>query len=145
MEKEIIFTVLLMPIIFGIGYMDYKKRIIPNRLILLAFYLTIVQIIYFIYKNDMHEILARIAGFGVPTVFLLIVYFINPKLSGGGDLKLIGVMGLFLGIYNLIAIMLLNVIFSIIYYIARKDKYVPLGTITSLSFAIYTIIKIKFM
>jgi leader peptidase (prepilin peptidase)/N-methyltransferase len=83
------FVLLLVPIAF----IDLEHRIIPNKLTGLGA-VTALALVALLRPHDLPEHLAAAAGGGG---FLLIAAIAKPGGMGMGDVKLAGVMGLFLG------------------------------------------------
>lgn len=123
MYLEALIYGLLFSFFLFIALYDVKHGIIPNSVIIPAFFLSLlfnlivavvihispdIQKSYFIINTDIAwNILACIAG----TLFIgLIIFFTKGKGMGGGDLKLVAVMGLLLGIQRLIIALYIAVI-----------------------------------
>jgi leader peptidase (prepilin peptidase)/N-methyltransferase len=85
----LVFVALLVPIAF----IDLDHRIIPNKLTLLGTGLALV-LLAALYRDDLLEHV--IAGFAAALFFFLAV-LAYPRGMGMGDVKLAGVMGLYLG------------------------------------------------
>jgi leader peptidase (prepilin peptidase)/N-methyltransferase len=83
------FVLLLVPIAF----IDLDHRIIPNKLTLLGTGLAIVLVGVFQTDDLLEHVIAGAAGF----LFLFVAAIAYPAGMGMGDVKLAGVMGLFLG------------------------------------------------
>ena len=129
---------ILTPMLISAFIIDYKIQIIPNRLNLTIFEVGIV--IAFIYGLSdvaitINMILGMLAGGGI---FLLITLigglFYGKEAMGFGDVKLMGALGLFFGLSNIIIVTLLSfligAILSIILLISKKkksDEYIPFG------------------
>lgn len=131
----------LPPLIFA-GIKDWKERIIPNITVCLLFFIGIIEIFL---SNNLYiyiSISERIFGMFIPAMVLFFIYMFNPKLSGGGDLKLLASLGFCIGIYNLAAIILLACIGGIAHSIIYKEKYIPLGTYVMFGAVVISIINI---
>ncbi len=83
------FVLLLVPIAF----IDLDHRIIPNKLTLLGSAVALVLVAVFDTDNILEHVIAAVAAF----LFLFIAAIAYPSGMGMGDVKLAGVMGLFLG------------------------------------------------
>jgi leader peptidase (prepilin peptidase)/N-methyltransferase len=83
------FVLLLVPIAF----IDLDHRIIPNKLTALGAVLGIVLVAIFQTDDVLEHVIAAVAAFA----FLFIAAIAYPAGMGMGDVKLAGVMGLFLG------------------------------------------------
>ncbi|WP_066497507.1 prepilin peptidase [Abyssisolibacter fermentans] len=77
-------------ILIWTALVDYKNRMIPNRLIVLT---VIIGLIFMCINMDKNKIIYCVAL----TVLLFLVSFISKGALGMGDVKLIGCMCLFLG------------------------------------------------
>ena len=83
------FVLLLIPIAF----IDLDHRIIPNKLTLLGAAVGLVLVAVFDTDNLLQHVIAAVAAF----LFLFIAAIAYPSGMGMGDVKLAGVMGLYLG------------------------------------------------
>lgn len=135
---SLIKSVILIPAIISIIEIDYKNKIIPNRLILFLFEAGII--FTFIYSvNSLFiardYLIAMVLGFAIFGIIALLGRLIAGKEAMGmGDVKLLAVLGLFFGIPLTIAIAIISFIISAIIGIViliRKKKeikeYVPFG------------------
>lgn len=129
----------LAPMLVCAFVIDYKKQIIPNRLNLTIFETGLI--FTFIYgtfvdlevAKDM--LLGMLVGGGIFLVITLIGGLVAGKEAMGfGDVKLMGAMGLYFGMTNMIAIsvisFLLGAVISIILLVTKKkktDEYIPFG------------------
>ena len=117
---------------------DYKLQIIPNRLNLTMFEIGLV--IAFLYGLSdvaiaINMALGMLAGGGIFLLITLIGGAIYGKEAMGfGDVKLMGALGLYFGLSNIIAItlvsFLIGAILSVILLatkIKKMDEYIPFG------------------
>jgi len=117
---------------------DYKLQIIPNRLNLTMFEIGLV--IAFLYGLSdvaitINMALGMLAGGGIFLLITLIGGAIYGKEAMGfGDVKLMGALGLYFGLSNIIAVTLLSfligALLSIILLatkIKKMDEYIPFG------------------
>ncbi len=129
---------LLIPMLLSAFYVDFKIQIIPNRLNLTMFEIGLVFAFIFGIQNlniakDM--LLGMLAGGGIFLLITLIGGAIAGKEAMGlGDVKLMGALGLYFGMFKITMISVLSFliggIISIIIIIARKnreDGYIPFG------------------
>jgi leader peptidase (prepilin peptidase)/N-methyltransferase len=135
---DLIKFVILTPMLLSVFIIDYNKQIIPNRLNLTIFEVGIIFAFLYGLSNvviTINMILGMIAGGGI---FLLITLvgglFYGKEAMGYGDVKLMGALGLFFGLSNIIIITLLSfligAILSIILLAAKMKKtneYIPFG------------------
>ena len=117
---------------------DYRLQIIPNRLNLTMFEVGIV--IAFIYGMSnvaitIDMLLGMLVGSGIFLAITLIGGLIYGKEAMGlGDVKLMGALGLYFGVSNIIAIaliaFLLGAVIGVIAILTKKVKsneYIPFG------------------
>ncbi len=135
---DLIKYIILTPMLLSVFIIDYKNQIIPNRLNLTIFELGII--FAFLYGLSdvaitINMILGMLAGGGI---FLLITLvggvFYRKEAMGFGDVKLMGALGLFFGLSNIIIItlvsFLIGAILSIILLVSKikkSNEYIPFG------------------
>ena len=128
----------LSPCILSALMIDYKLQIIPNRLNLTVFEVGIVfLLIYGILDINIaiDMFLGMLLGGGIFLIITLIGGLIAGKEAMGlGDVKLMGVLGLFFGMYNIIVIAVISffigAIISIFLLVTKKKTtkdYIPFG------------------
>ena len=129
---------LLLPMLECAFFVDLKEQIIPNRLNLLMFEIGLVFVFLHGFTNiniALNMLLGMFAGGGI---FLLITLFggliAGKEAMGMGDVKLMGALGLYFGLQNIVVIsvlaFLIGAIGSVIYMLANKknaDNYIPFG------------------
>lgn len=129
---------LLVSVLIVITFIDLEHKIIPDRLNIAG---AIIGIIYIIL--DKTVIFDRLIGFSIGLgLFLVIAVLTNAM--GGGDIKLMAVLGLIFGIKGVLFITLLSfvvgAIISVVLLIlkvkSRKDQ-IAFGPFISLSALIY--------
>lgn len=138
LSLDLIRFAILTPMLISAFVVDYKIQIIPNRLNLTMFEIGLVFVFIFGIQNlniakDM--LLGMLAGGGIFLLITLIGGAIAGKEAMGlGDVKLMGALGLYFGVVNIVMIsvlaFLIGAIISIIVIIARKnreDGYIPFG------------------
>lgn len=135
---DLIKFMILTPMLLSAFVIDYNLQIIPNRLNLTIFEVGIVFAFLYGLSNvaiTINMLLGMLAGGGI---FLLITLlgglFYGKEAMGFGDVKLMGALGLFFGLSNIIIItlvsFLIGAILSIILLITRikkSDEYIPFG------------------
>jgi leader peptidase (prepilin peptidase)/N-methyltransferase len=84
---------LMVAILIPVAWIDLRKRIIPNAITAPAAAVAIVAGTVLNPSQEWGRLLAGVLAGG----FLLIAALIKPGAMGMGDVKLLGVMGLFLG------------------------------------------------
>ena len=135
---DLIKFMILTPMLLSAFVIDYKLQIIPNRLNLTIFEIGII--FAFLYGLSdvaitINMLLGMFAGGGI---FLLITLlgglFYGKEAMGFGDVKLMGALGLYFGLSNIIIItlvsFLIGAILSIILLVTKlkkSDEYIPFG------------------
>ena len=135
---DLIKFMILTPMLLSAFVIDYKLQIIPNRLNLTIFEIGIIFAFLYGLSNvaiTINMLLGMLAGGGI---FLLITLlgglFYGKEAMGFGDVKLMGALGLYFGLSNIIIItlvsFLIGAILSIILLltkIKKSDEYIPFG------------------
>ena len=135
---DLIKFMILTPMLLSAFVIDYKLQIIPNRLNLTIFEVGIIFAFLYGLSNvaiTINMLLGMVVGGGI---FLLITLlgglFYGKEAMGFGDVKLMGALGLFFGLSNIIVItlvsFLIGAILSIILLatkIKKSDEYIPFG------------------
>lgn len=129
---------ILVPMLLSAFVVDYKIQIIPNRLNLTMFEIGLIFVFIFGMQNlnlakDM--LLGMLVGGGIFLLITLIGGLIAGKEAMGlGDVKLMGALGLYFGMFSIslvsVLAFLIGAIVSIIILIAKKnreDGYIPFG------------------
>ena len=135
---DLIKFIILTPMLLSVFVIDYKLQIIPNRLNLTIF--EIGLIFTFLYGSSniaisINMILGMLVGGGIFLLITLVGGLIYGKEAMGfGDVKLMGALGLYFGMSNIIVITLLafliGAILSILLLVSKKRKsseYIPFG------------------
>lgn len=135
---DLIKFLILTPMLLSVFVIDYKLQIIPNRLNLTIFEIGFLFAFLYGLSNvaiTINMLLGMIAGGGI---FLLITLlgglFYGKEAMGFGDVKLMGALGLYFGLSNIIIItlvsFLIGAILSIVLLatkIKKSDEYIPFG------------------
>lgn len=135
---DLIKFIIITPMLLSAFIIDYKLQIIPNRLNLAIFEIGIIFTFLYGLSNvaiTINMLLGMVAGGGI---FLLITLigglFYGKEAMGFGDVKLMGALGLFFGLSNIIIITLLSFligailsIFLLLSKIRKTDEYIPFG------------------
>lgn len=146
---DLIKYILLLPMLVCAFVVDLKEQIIPNRLNLLMFEIGLVIVFLYGFTNiniAINMLLGMLAGGGIFLLITLIGGAIAGKEAMGmGDVKLMGALGLYFGLQNIVVIsvmaFLIGAIGSVIYMLVKKkngDTYIPFGPFIVIS-AIITI------
>lgn len=135
---DLIKFIILTPMLLSAFVIDYRLQIIPNRLNLTMFEVGLV--IAFLYGLSdvaitINMALGMIAGGGIFLAITLIGGAIYGKEAMGfGDVKLMGALGLYFGLSNIIVITLLSFLIGailsvllLITKIKKMDEYIPFG------------------
>lgn len=135
---DLIKFLILTPMLLSVFVIDFKLQIIPNRLNLTIFELGFIFAFLYGLSNvaiTINMLLGMLAGGGI---FLLITLlgglFYGKEAMGFGDVKLMGALGLFFGLSNIIIITLLSFLIGAILSIVllvikvkKTDEYIPFG------------------
>lgn len=135
---DLIKFLLLTPMLLSACIIDFKLQIIPNRLNLTIFELGFVFAFLYGLSNvaiTINMLLGMLAGGGIfLAITLLGGLFYGKEAMGFGDVKLMGALGLYFGLSNIIIItlvsFLIGAILSIILLatkIKKSDEYIPFG------------------
>lgn len=121
--RIIILTILLIPITI----IDIKKKIIPNSLVLIG---AISGIILLFFDFNWTYIWGMLVGLGIFVAIIVLSELIMKKQGmGEGDAKLMGVVGILLGLPNTILTTLLSFFIGAIFSVAvLVNKKVEAGT-----------------
>lgn len=143
-EKEILQNldlikyIFLLPMLECAFVVDLKEQIIPNRLNLLMFEIGLVILFLHGFTNiniSLNMLLGMVAGAGIFMLITLLGGIIAGKEAMGmGDVKLMGALGLYFGLQNIVVIsvlsFLIGAIISVIYMIIKRknaNTYIPFG------------------
>ena len=135
---DLIKFLILTPMLLSAFVIDYRLQIIPNRLNLTIFEVGLVFAFIYGLSNvaiTINMLLGMLAGGGI---FLLITLigglFYGKEAMGFGDVKLMGALGLYFGLSNIVVItlmsFLLGAVISIVLLgtgIKKSDEYIPFG------------------
>lgn len=135
---DLIKFIILTPKLISAFIIDYRLQIIPNRLNLTMFEVGLV--ISFLYGLSdvaitINMLLGMLAGGGIFLLITLVGGAIYGKEAMGfGDVKLMGALGLYFGLSNIIVITLLSFLIGAILSIVllatkikKMDEYIPFG------------------
>lgn len=133
---------LLVPMLLIAFCVDLKQQIIPNRLTLTLFETGLVFTFVEVISNTglglnvlTNNLLGMIIGGGIFLLITIIGGFIAGKEAMGfGDVKLMGALGLFLGMSNIIIVSVLSFLLAAVISIAilaskkkGANEYIPFG------------------
>lgn len=110
--------IISMLFLIPIAVVDYRKKIIPNKMLLLMFVVAFAFWIFKCFRGDSHnlseEIISSICGFGVAGVIFMITYLISRGGVGAGDVKLFAILGLMNGVDDVFKLIVLTFVLFII-------------------------------
>ena len=135
---DLIKYMILTPMLISAFIIDFKLQIIPNRLNLTIFEVGLIFAFIYGLSNvaiTINMLLGMCVGAGI---FLLITLlgglFYGKEAMGFGDVKLMGALGLYFGLSNIIIITLVSFligailsIFLLITRIKKTSEYIPFG------------------
>lgn len=135
---DLIKFLILAPMLLSACVIDFKLQIIPNRLNLTIFELGFIFAFLYGLSNvaiTINMLLGMLAGGGIfLAITLLGGLFYGKEAMGFGDVKLMGALGLYFGLSNIIIItlvsFLIGAILSIVLLatkIKKSDEYIPFG------------------
>ena len=135
---DLIKYLFLIPMLLSVVVIDYKLQIIPNRLNLTMFEIGLVFTFLYGFSNpaiSINMILGMLVGGGIFLFITLLGGLVYGKEAMGlGDVKLMGALGLYFGVANIIIVSLLSfligAVLSIIlmlFKIKKIDEYIPFG------------------
>ena len=135
---DLIKFLILTPLLLSAFVIDYRLQIIPNRLNLTIFEIGIL--FAFVYGLSdvaitLNMLLGMVAGAGIFLLITLVGGLVYGKEAMGfGDVKLMGALGLYFGLSNIIIItlvsFLIGAILSIILLatkLKKTNEYIPFG------------------
>lgn len=135
---DLIKFIILTPMLLSAMIIDYKLQIIPNRLNLTMFEIGLVFCFLYGLSNvaiSINMLLGMLAGGGIFLAITLLGGLVYGKEAMGlGDVKLMGALGLYFGLSNIIVVALISFlvgavlsIFLLITKIKKIDEYIPFG------------------
>lgn len=135
---DLIKFLILTPMLLSVFVIDYKLTIIPNRLNLTMFEIGLIFTFLYGLSNvaiSINMLLGMLAGGGIFLAITLLGGLVYGKEAMGlGDVKLMGALGLYFGLSNIIVIalvsFLIGAILSIVLIATRiksASEYIPFG------------------
>ena len=135
---DLIKYLILTPMMLSVVVIDYKLQIIPNRLNLTMFEIGLVFTFLYGMSNvaiSINMLLGMLAGGGIFLLITLLGGLVYGKEAMGlGDVKLMGALGLYFGLTNIIIISFVSFlvcaiisIFLLATKIKKTDEYIPFG------------------
>ena len=135
---DLVKFLILTPMLLSAFIIDFKLQIIPNRLNLTIFEIGFIFAFLYGLSNvaiTINMLLGMLAGGGIfLAITLLGGIFYGKEAMGFGDVKLMGALGLYFGLSNIITITLVSFLIGAILSIAllvsrikKSDEYIPFG------------------
>lgn len=134
---DLIKYLILTPMLISAFVIDYKLQIIPNRLNLTIFEVGLVFTFIYGLSNvaiSINMVLGMLAGGGIFLGLTLGGLIYGKEAMGLGDVKLMGALGLYFGLTNIITITLMSFligailsIFLLATKIRKMDQYIAFG------------------
>jgi len=135
---DLIKYLILTPMLLSAFVIDYNLQIIPNRLNLTMFELGLIFAFLYGISNvaiTIDMLLGMLAGGGIFLLITLIGGALYGKEAMGlGDVKLMGALGLYFGLSNIVIISLVSFligailsVFLLVSKIKKTDEYIPFG------------------
>lgn len=91
-NMDVLFDVGMGALLAYITVCDMRKRMIPNRSVLMMLFITLVYL-----SLKLEIAMSHILTSLMVLILFILIYFVSKKQVGMGDIKLLGAMGLFLG------------------------------------------------
>lgn len=144
LSLDFIFYGIIFSVLIVIGFIDFKYMIIPPSLNILSL---ILGTAHKVLKNVIYgmplEIINSLIALIIPSGIFLLTILVSKGGMGGGDMKLIGVLGFILGLKKIALAMFLSFIFGAIISLillslkikSKKDP-IPFAPFISLAFMI---------
>ncbi|WP_077367729.1 prepilin peptidase [Anaerosalibacter sp. Marseille-P3206] len=144
---DFIFYSIIFSILLVISFIDFKFQIIPDSLnILILIFAIIFKILQYTLYDISPNIFNSILGLIISGGLFLLIAILSKGGMGGGDIKLIGVLGFILGIkFSLLNIFLSFIlgaiisIFLLLFKIKGRKDPIPFGPFICIAFMIVTI------
>ena len=135
---DLVKFLLLTPMLLSVFVIDYRLQIIPNRLNLTIFEIGFIFAFLYGLSNvaiTINMLLGMLAGGGIfLAITLLGGLFYGKEAMGFGDVKLMGALGLYFGLSNIIIITLVSFLIGAVLSIVllatkmkKSDEYIPFG------------------
>ena len=135
---DLIKYIILIPMLLSVVVIDYKLQIIPNRLNLTIFEFGLIFAFLYSFSDvaiSINMLLGMLAGGGIFLAITLLGGLVYGKEAMGlGDVKLMGALGLYFGLANIIIVSLVSFLIGailsvllIVFKIKKMDEYIPFG------------------
>ena len=88
----------LVPLLLALGYIDWRTRLLPTKLMQPAYAVALLGIgVAWLGTHQTGDLLRAGVGWLIAGFVFVVMWFINPRGMGYGDVRLSGVLGLALG------------------------------------------------
>lgn len=135
---DLIKYLILIPMLLSVAVIDYKLQIIPNRLNLTMFEIGLIFAFLHSFTDvaiTINMLLGMLVGGGIFLLITLLGGLVYGKEAMGlGDVKLMGALGLYFGLTNIIIVSLLSFLIGavlsillLVFKIKKMDEYIPFG------------------
>lgn len=154
---QLFFSLFFLTMLILLSVIDYYTKIIPNKILLPAIAFSCILIVIYPLSKGSIPIIANtgiawaVMGLLIGGGFLLLMAILGPlifkkEVMGGGDIKLAAFMGLYLGGYVLLALMISSLLSTIVGLVlvaigktSRKDMmpfgpFLAMGSIITIFF-----------
>lgn len=147
LTMEFIFYAILSSVLVIISFIDFEYGLIPKSLNILIFILTVLyKILGYLLYNTSLNLINSLFGLIISSGIFLIIIIVSKGGLGGGDMKLIGVLGFALGIKKILLNIVLSFIFGgiisgillLLKIKGRKDR-IAFGPFISIAFIVTTL------
>lgn len=143
---QLSYLLLMFFICYLIAMLDWKSLIIPNKLLLV---MLIVGAVFILFGKQVTAPTHALLGFGIGLLLLFIPYFMGIPI-GGGDVKLLAVVGFCTGyegvLFIMIAVGALMFLYTLVKAFYKKTHYtyylkdmVPMGPFITGVFFVFTV------
>jgi len=138
---HLVFTIIFLFILTALCFIDLKYMILPNELTIGG---SVLFLVYSFFNPEVETLEAILTAFGVTLIFFLIyIFYLKVRKFEGlgqGDIKMVFLLGIFLGVKKLLVTILLasfsGLIVGVAVIIIRKKDFkyaLPFGTFLSLA------------
>lgn len=120
----------VMTVGLGISLVDLDSMIIPDRFLVA---LLVIYAFKVLFSTDKTTVLKRgiigllVIGGGMLLLILLMDRIMKKETMGGGDIKLLGIIGLYLGAMNGLLCLILACVIGLVMAGVHKQKQIPFG------------------
>lgn len=141
---DFVFYSLIVSILIIISFIDYHHQVIPDSLVVITLILSICyKITIFILCKTPFNLLNSILGLLIGGGLFLIIALASRGGMGGGDIKLISVLGFILGfkktLLNILLSFIIGAVFSLFLLLLKKKgkkDAIPFGPFINIAFII---------